>query len=107
MRLFSRQNRQEAPEQGAEEVEPSLVQRIDQVEAQMRALLLEWADVMDKINRWAARTAARERHALAKLASEPEEAPTGTDVPAPMQVSPDEQRRQQKAALRARMRRGA
>ncbi|MGH7510996.1 MAG: hypothetical protein ACREMZ_16280 [Gemmatimonadales bacterium] len=46
----------------------SLSVRLSQLESDLAGLRLEWAEVLDKLNRWASRQSARERRrAVAQL----------------------------------------
>lgn len=66
-------------------------------------LRIEWADTLDKIQRWAARQAARDRHALEKLAAQGGEG-AGMDGGQIVAPTAAETREQQKARLRAQLR---
>lgn len=106
---FTRQNRQQPDEIPAEEAPPGLTERVERLEYELQQLRLEWADTMDKINRWAARQAARDRHALQRLAEAGSEGGEGSgSTPAPNgALNGAQTREQQKAALRAQLLRRA
>lgn len=91
---------------------PELVAQLSQLSADLAGLRLEWAEVLDKINRWASRQAARERRRAAVVLDElgqdgqeiAEDAPGATNGHDPAPGSP-EARMAAKAALRSRIRR--
>jgi hypothetical protein len=94
-----------------EELANSLSVRLSQLESDLAGLRLEWAEVLDKLNRWASRQSARERRRavaqLDELGDGPEiaqEAAGATNGHLPDSGSPDERSRL-KAALRAKIRR--
>lgn len=85
----------ELDSEGLEPLEPELIEqrpgadtplavKVSQLEGELAGIRLEWAEVLDKINRWASRQAARERQRavreLGNLAEAPE---THEDAPGP------------------------
>lgn len=116
---FTPRNRQETPSDApATPIEfvpaelADLQAQLSQLTADLAGLRLEWAEVLDKINRWASRQAARERRRvnveldhLGENGSEiAEDAPGATNGHAPAPGTP-EARLAAKQALRSRIRR--
>lgn len=56
--LNGRQRPEPAP---AEALAPSALEQLAQLQRDVQAIRFEWADTLDKINRWASRQAARQR----------------------------------------------
>jgi hypothetical protein len=62
---FAPRNRQQtpshAPESASADAKTELAAQLSQLTADVAGLRLEWAEILDKINRWASRQAARDR----------------------------------------------
>jgi hypothetical protein len=70
-----------------------LSDRITALERERTGLQLEWNEILDKINAWAARQAARDRRGVKASLSDDQPAAEGGEAPPPAALSKDDLRR--------------
>lgn len=110
MGWFSKRNAQQRDEEPRIDTSGTLLtetaEQVSRLIYDMQQLRIEWSDTLDKIVRYQAKQAARDRRELQKLAGETNGAegiPTLGGVPfvdpAPNESDPDAQRAAEKAAL--------